>query len=132
MSLLDVLRSGVAVANNVTQPLQATVTYRRYVGEDYQGTVTFSPPTSSSPISLKAIVERKQRNVKSTTGELITSQASVMFLDIAALNAATGGNGIGIYDQITLPDGTTGPILNTSGFVDAGTGHMIATEVYLG
>jgi len=53
-------------------------------------------------------------------------------LDIAALVAATNGAGIDDHDVIVLPDGTTGPILDMSGFIDAGTGHPIATEVFLG
>ncbi len=60
------------------------------------------------------------------------SRASVLFLDIAALVTATGGAGIDDNDIITLPDGTTGPILNLAGFTDAGTGHPVATEVFLG
>lgn len=127
MSLLDVVRSAVAVADGVTRPLQATVSYERYTGSDAYGTQVFA-----APVSLRAVVDWRQKQLRTTSGILSVSRASVMFLDIAALVAATGGAGISDEDKITLPDGTTGPILDMSGFIDAGTGHPIATEVFLG
>lgn len=127
MSLLDVVRSAVATANTVTKPLQATVTFSRYTGSDEYGTQTYA-----ASVSLKAIVDWKQKQLRTATGILSVSRASVMFLDIAALVAATGGAGVSDEDKIVLPDGTTGPILDMRGFIDAGTGHPIATEVYLG
>jgi hypothetical protein len=127
MSLLDVVRAGVKVANTVTTPLQATVSYQRDLGNDEFGTRTLG-----SVVKLKAIVDWKQRQVRTITGLLSVSRASVLFLDVAALSAATAGQGIDENDVITLPDGTTGPILDMSGFIDAGTGQPVATEVFLG
>lgn len=127
MSLLDVLRSGVAIVDTVTKPLQANVTYERYAGSNFQGTETYS-----AAVSLRAIVDGKQHQVRTTSGILSVSRALVIFLDVAALAAATGGLGINDKDKITLPDGTTGPILAVTGFVDAGTGEPLATEVHLG
>jgi hypothetical protein len=127
MSLLDVVRAGVALANTITQPLQATVVYERRLTSDDQGTGAFA-----APVNLKAIVDWKQKQIRTPTGELSVSRSYVMFLDIVALVAATGGEGINDQDLITLPDGTTGPILDMSGFIDAGTGHPVATELWLG
>ena len=127
MSLLDVLRSGVAIANQVTAPLQATVSFQRFTGSDGEGTRTYA-----TAVDLLAICDWKQKHLRTATGELSVSRASVMFLDIVALVAATGGDGVDDNDIITLPDLTTGPILDLSGFIDAGTGHPIATEVWLG
>ena len=127
MSLLDVLRSGVRIADQVTKPLQASVSFARYLSTDAYGTKTYAAPRT-----LKAIVDWKQRQVRTSTGVLSVSRASVIFLDIVALVAATGGDGVDDNDVITLPDGTTGPILDMSGFIDAGTTHPLATEVYLG
>jgi hypothetical protein len=127
MSLLDVLRSGVAIANTVTKPLQATVSYSRYIGEDAYGTKTYA-----TAVNLAAITDWKQKQVRTLSGVLSVTRSSVMFLDINALNAATNGEGIDDNDLIVLPDGTTGPILDMSGFIDAGTGHPLATEVLLG
>ena len=44
MSLLDVLRTGVRVANSVTRPLQPTVTYERYMSEDGYGAKVYALP----------------------------------------------------------------------------------------
>lgn len=132
MSLLDALRAGVAVANTVTKPLQATVQFRHYVSSDGEGTKTYNPPVGLPAASLDAICDWIQRSLRTMTGELTVSRTAVMFLDIDALVAATGGEGINDDDVIILPDGTTGPILDMKGFIDKGTGHPIATEVYLG
>lgn len=127
MSLLDVLRKGVAIANTVTKPVQANVTYERYQSTDGYGTKTYASATT-----LKAIVDWKQLQVRTRDGVLTVSRATVIFIDIDALKAATSNAGISDHDKITLPDGTSGPILNMSGFIDAGTGIPLATEVYLG
>ena len=52
------------------------------------------------------------------------SQAEVTFLDPGVV--------VNELDIIILPDGTSGPIINSAGFVDAQTGHPILTQVYLG
>lgn len=127
MSLLDILRTGVKIANDVTAPIQATVSYERMTSKD-----EFGKPTYASPVQLKAIVEAKQQQVRANNGIMNTSRASVLFLDITALVAATSGMGIDDEDKITLPDGSTGPILTYDGFVDAGTGKKLYTQVYLG
>lgn len=127
MSLLDVVRSAVKIADQVTKPLQATVAYSRFTGSDGYGT-----PIYAGAVSLRAIVDWKQRQARTSTGILSVSRASVTFLDVAALVTATSGVGIGDEDKIVLPDGTTGPILDMSGFVDAGTGEPVATEVLIG
>lgn len=132
MSLLDVLRSGVAVADRVTKPLQATVSYERYLYSDEYGEKTYGPA-----VPMAAIVDWVQRQVRTKEGVLSVCRASVLFLDIQALLAATVGTdnpmgGISDEDRIILPDGDTGPILDMSGFIDAGTGIPVATTVFLG
>lgn len=127
MSLLDVLRAGVAVADLITKPLQPTVTYERYLSESGDGSKTYA-----GIVLLYAIVDWKQKQVRTMSGILSVSRAAVTFLDITTLALATNNEGIGDNDRIVLPDGTTGPILDMSGFIDSGTGHPIATEVWLG
>lgn len=126
MSILNALRAGVKVANKVTRPLQATVTYVRETGTGPYG------PTYAAPVQLHAIVDFKAVMVRTVSGELTATRAIITLLDIAEVVAATGGNGIGNNDVFTLPDGDTGPTLDISGFVDAGTGHPVATEVMMG
>ena len=128
MSLLDVLRSGVKIIDNVTKPLQAEVLYSRYVSSDAYGKVTYSPLNKK----MKAIVDLRQTQVRTTSGVLSMCRATVMFVDVDAVVSATAGEGVSDRDRIILPDGKTGPILNFAGFVDAGTTKPIATEVFLG
>jgi len=126
MSLADVVRNAVASANNATADLQADVTYERVILNEY------GPGGYDPPVTLKALVDWKQKQIRTATGVLSVSRASVLFLDAQALVDATAGDGINDEDRITLPDGTTGPILDMAGFIDAGTGHPFATEVFLG
>ena len=127
MSLLNVVRSAVKVADSVTKPLQATVSYERKTGQD-----TFAQPTYATAVDLEAIIDWKSRQVRTATGILTVSRAVITFLDAAALSTATSTNGIDDNDKLTLPDGTTGPILDLGGFIDPGTGIPVATEVFMG
>jgi hypothetical protein len=126
MSLLDALRAGIKVADQITKPLQATVSYVRQTGNDAYG------PTFAAAVSLHAIVDYKAAQVRTREGVLTVSRATITLLNIAEVVTATGGAGIGNNDVFTLPDGDTGPTLDIGGFVDAGTGHPIATTVMLG
>lgn len=127
MGLLETLRNAVKSVDKVTKPIQATVTYKRAVDDSsYAG---FSHPDSTE---LRAIVDWRQKQLRTTSGELSVSRASITFLDVDALSNATEGQGIDDRDIIILPDGTTGPILDMAGFIDAGTGQPIATEVFIG
>lgn len=126
VSILTALRSGVKILDKVTKPLQATVSYQREITNGTYGS------TYASAVPLKAIVDFKARQVRTKEGVLSATRATITLLDIAAVVAATGGEGIGNNDIFTLPDGDTGPILDLDGFVDAGTGHPIATTVMQG
>lgn len=127
MNLLNVVRKGVATADKVTKSLQALVTFEQYLSDDGFGTAIYAYPRK-----LRAIVDWKQKQVRTAEGELTVTRATVTLLNIAEVVAATGGDGIDDKDRFTLPDGTTGPILDMGGFIDAGTGHPVATEVFIG
>jgi hypothetical protein len=137
MSLLDVLRSGVKTAHNVTKPLQVSTTFQRYTGSDAFGTKTYK-----SAVPLTVIEDWKQMQVRTKDGQLATSRASVLFLDVKALLDATSrvtdtsglqisaAGMIFVDDRIGLSDGTFPPILSLAGFIDAGTHAPVATHVY--
>jgi hypothetical protein len=127
VALLDILRTGVKIADAQTKSVQCDVQLRRFTKGSGTGVKDYG-----SPITLKAIVDWKQKQVRTMSGVLSISRATVLFLDITALRAATNGEGIDDDDEITLPDGTTGPILDMGGFVDAGTKIPLATTVFLG
>jgi hypothetical protein len=129
MGLLDDLRDAVAIADSETKDIQSTVTLKRYLSDD-DG---YGSPSYAPDVTLQAIVDWKQKQVRTKEGILSVSRAIVTFLDAAALRDATDGNGIDDdKDVIVLPDGTTGPILDLGGFIDRETTHPLATEVILG
>jgi hypothetical protein len=127
MSLLDVVRSGVKIADSVTKPLQALVTYHRFMGSDAYG-----EPVFATPVDLRAIVDYKSSQVRTPDGILTVSRASIMLIDVDAVLKATDSKGIDNNDRFFLPDGDTGPTLDIRGFVDAITGIPVATEVMIG
>lgn len=127
VSLLTVLRSGVAIADKVTRPLQCLVTYEREIGADAYGSRVFA-----APVPLHALVDFKATMVRTKDGILTATRSTVTLLNINEIVAATAGQGIGNNDRITYPDGDTGPLLDIGGFVDAGTGHPIATTLMIG
>lgn len=126
-TILDALRAGVKVADEVTKPAQSKVRYRRYLSSDGLGGKTYSAVKL-----LSALVDWKQEQVRTKEGVLSVSRAMITFLNVKELLLATANNGIDDNDEIVLPDGTTGPILDMSGFIDPGTSIPLATQVYLG
>lgn len=127
MSLLNVVRQAVKVADEVTKPLQDTVTFQRCTGTDAYGQRTYA-----SAVPLRANVDWKLMNIPTAAGIISASRPFIMFTDITALMAATANQGVSDFDKITLSNGTTGPIANIAGFIDAQTGKPYATEVVLG
>ena len=132
MSLLNTLRSAVKIADKVTKSVQAEVQFRHYLGADDYGAKSYTPAVGQPALLLRAVVDWKQKQVRTQAGILSVSRASVTFLDVNAVAAATNNEGIDDHDIIILPDGTTGPILDMAGFIDAGTGQPLATEIFLG
>lgn len=127
MSLLHTVRNAVKIADRYTKPLQATVMYQRALSNDGFGSFNYA-----SAVPLRAVVDFARKQVRTREGVLTVTRATIELLDIDALMAATGGMGVGNDDIFVLPDGDTGPILDISGFIDAGTGNPIATQVMLG
>ncbi len=125
MGLLETLRSGIKTADKVTKGLQATVQYQK-------ATMTGQGPVHGPKQPLKAIVDYRSVQVRTMSGQLTVTRAVITLLDVEAVRLATNGEGIGNEDLFTLPDGDWGPILDISGFVDAGTGNPIPTTVMLG
>lgn len=127
MGLLKTIQGAVRTADKLTSDLQATTAFERALSSDGEGLITYA-----SPVKLKGIVEDKQEIVRTSSGQLSQSKTHITYLDVNAVSAATGGQGIKESDRIVLPSGETGPILSISGFIDRQTGLPIATEVYLG
>lgn len=117
--MLDIVRSGVAIANKLTADVQADVMHESFLGQTVKGDRQYS-----APVSRPAIVQMKQKSVLTASGELTMSNAQIVILDPTVV--------ITDDDRFTLPDGTTQPIIRRAGFVDRGTGLPILTEIFLG
>lgn len=127
MSLLNALRSGVAVADKVTKSFQGTILYEHPIGRNGYG------PVYAQPVSIVALIDMTQRMVRTRGGELVASRGTVTFLNVQDIANATSPDGY-IRDEgrITLPNGLVCAILSAGGFVDAGTTFPVATTVALG
>ena len=119
MGFRDLVRDGVALANSLTADLQANVTHKAWVSTSGSGVKTYA-----APVIRPALVDWKQKQVRTVSGVLTVSRASVTFLDPDVI--------VDEKDVIILPDGTTGPILDMAGFIDRVTGTPYLTEVFLG
>jgi hypothetical protein len=116
------------------------VSIARYIGPSPEGMGT---PEYAAPMMVSVILEKKQRSVVGANGLLQPSTATLTFLDIAALTAATPevilpsgevhrAGLLDVMDAIVLPDGADQSLVNLGGFIDVGTGNPVATEAYLG
>lgn len=128
MAFAPLIRKMVGVANKLVAPgdLQDYVTYERQVSVDRYGKKIYA-----AAVQLPAAIDWKQHQVRTLAGELTTSRAHLTFPDVAAVKAAAP-EGFGDYDKFTLPDGTTGPILDMNGYIDPGTHVPFVYEVWLG
>lgn len=130
MGLADTIRSGIATAHALTAELQATVSHRAWTGQDETGKATYA-----AAVSRTAIVEQRQRLLRRADGTEIMTAAMLTFLTpIAANGAATRREPIDPRDTFTLPDGTTGPVVDVAGMTDAesATGESFFYQVAIG
>jgi len=128
MDLSKLVVAGVAIARDVTSSLQVEVSHEAWIKSGNNG-----QPTFATAVTRKAVVGYDRRLIKNNEGEKVMQSASVMFLDVIASNGATGRREpVDPRDQITLPDGHTGPIVNVRGPVDPNTNAPYFLEVALG
>jgi len=130
VSLADIVRTGISIANTITEDgeLQCDVTLEAWTGSDSHGA-----PTYAAAVTIPALVEMKNRLVRLKNGEEVASKARVTFLRPVTANGATGRREpIDPRDKITLPDSETGPILDVEGLFDSSTSAPYMLSVYLG
>ena len=118
MSLATILQNGISVANTITTSLQATITHAAFSSDDGYGKATYA-----TGVERKAIVERRQKYVRTEAGDEKLSLAKLTFPYPVTINER---------DKITLPDSTVMPILKIDGVVDPTTNAEYLVEVELG
>ena len=133
MSLADIIRTGIELANDLTEKgeLQEPVTLDAWTDQS----VTASPIYNNGGAGLRipALVEYGVDQVLDEARQVIPVQAKVTFLRPIAANGAKGRQEpLDPRDRITLPNGSTGPIVKVRGFVDGGTSAPYMLEVWIG
>ena len=118
MSLATILSGGISVANTITDSLQSTITHAAFASDDGYGKATFS-----TGVERKAIVERRQKYIRTDAGEEKLSLAKLTFPYPVTINER---------DKITLPDSTVMPILRINGVVNPTTNAEFLIELELG
>lgn len=123
IGLRQLVEQVIAIADEATggpTGLQSTITIHPYTGETLYGVDTYGTPET-----VPAFVSYKQAPVQSRTGQTIISKASVIILK--KLTRA-----IDINDKIVLPDGTSGPIIDVSGFANPDTSKPFTNKIFIG
>lgn len=119
---MTLLSNAVRLANKVTLGLKMQaqgdkkVTLQKYLGDGGVGSPTYSSK------KYDAVVEKKQRQVRTFSGELGVSGTTVTFLVPSIV--------VTERDRIVLADGTGGEVIAVGGPVDA-SGQLLL-ECYLG
>lgn len=132
MGLQDILAAGVKIADGVTKGVQVDVTHEAWIGQDGYGADQYD-----SPVTLKAIVDTTRKQRATTTGRLVNIVATVTILqaveDNGVVTTPPRREPIDPRDKLTLPDGTTGPILESPGAVlNPSTGRGFINTIMLG
>jgi len=123
-----IVRAAVVTANTMTESLQVPVQHAAWTSSDGLGA-----PVYATRVVRQAIVENKQQQVRTTTGETVLARAKITFLAPITGNGADGRREpFDPRDEIVLPDGTSGPILAINGIADPATNYPYLFEVYLG
>lgn len=129
MGLADILAGGIAIADAVTKDIQPTITWEAWISQDEYGT-----PSYATAVALRAIVDLTRKRRFNGDGQLITVVASITILQPVTSNGAAGRREpVDPRDKITLPDGSTGPILAGPGAVwNPAAGAPFLNELELG
>ena len=127
---MGIFDEAIAIADEVTKDLgvQPTVTHQAWTGQDSKGRATYA-----AAVSRRAVVDLTRKQRTTASGVLITIIATVTILEPVAPNGAAGRREpIDPRDIITLPDGTTGPIVDAPDMVvDAATNRPLMNTVML-
>lgn len=122
----DIVRNGVALADSLTQTLQARVTHEPYKSNDGEGGYTYGAKKT-----YPALVEKKAKITRNAAGEEIVSTHVVTIL--RPIKPPPGRTEpIDQRDRFTLPDKSKPKILHVDSFTDADTNAGYFHQVYLG
>lgn len=130
MSLGDTIALGIGILDDiiVAEKITAGCTLEAWTGQNIDG-----DPTFATAVPFEAVVELRSDLKTNAEGlEVLSKTKLTITRPIAATVAANRDNPIDALDKITLPDGTTGPIITTAGLVAGETDAPYMLEVWLG
>lgn len=126
---LDVLVSGIAIANDLTKGVQASVVIEPWESQATDGTITYG-----DPVTYSAVVDTTRKQKVGVGGELLIIGATVTIIGDVTPNGATGRiEPIDPRDRVTLPDGRVAPIVSVpNSVVNPATNRGLIHEIELG
>jgi len=131
---MSILSVGIGIADAVTKSLgfQGTITHQAWTGQDGHGASTYA-----AVVSHKAVIDLTRKHRPTGSGKMVTVIATITILervaDTTPLAGQTRYQPIDVRDIITLPDGTTGPILSgPSAVLDPDTNRGFFNSIELG
>lgn len=116
MALADVVRKLIPVADSITASFQGTVQHRARTGPGSQG------PAYAAAANRKGVVDYAPRLVRTRDNQEITPAAYVVFPRPEPVKPG---------DEVTLPNGVVGEVLDVPGVADPSTSNPFLTEIYV-
>jgi len=129
MALDTIIRNAVSTIDGITKSVQTTIVLTRWKSQSFSGEAEYA-----APITLKAIVDYKQEQRQSPSGQTRVSKAYIIITSpLSPLGSSPNrSEPLDERDIVTLPNMNTGPILETAGIVDSKTGLPYMHEIWLG
>jgi hypothetical protein len=131
MGLAAAIRAAVEAVRVATEGpagLQVNVTHEAWVGKDGR-----AKPIYATAVSRAALVQYRRPQEQRTEGQPITHRAILSFLGpIQPVGIPGRREPVDPRDKFTLPDGTTGPIVDVQSMPAADNHAPYLTVVYLG
>lgn len=132
MGFESIIRGAIqGIASPLLESMKIDVTHEAWLGQDRLGS-----PDFAAPQTLRALIEKSPKQLFTTSGSVVVVKATLIFLDPIADHTANTGyfrhNPIDPRDRITLPDGSTAPIIDPAGFLNSETERPFVNEVLLG
>jgi hypothetical protein len=127
----EILESGISIARGLTSGVQETCILEQVTGSSPSGDLEYADPIEFHPI-----VDYTNK-VSIRNAQIVSISATLTVLESISFNTAAvidppRKNPIDLRDRITLPDGSTGPIISVPGSVSnprTGTGFIQVIEI---
>lgn len=132
MGYEDIIRDGVAIASSEFETMKLDVVHTPWIGDNGRGVDAYGTPQN-----LRALVNKKHKQMHASSGNLVTVVMTLLFLEnVASTSANTGKtrtNPFDIRDKFSLSDGTTAPTVDVdNGVIDSGRDQGFVTKAWLG